>query len=89
MTSSVGHLYQYTLDSVGNVVQVRYPDGVTRQYLYNEGTYTSGADLPKALTGIVDEKGLRFAPLRTTAMEPLAIQSTQVELNTTTPQSIA
>lgn len=58
-----------------NLTQVTYPDLKTRSYLYNEramvnqgvacpNTQSGGADLghlPSALTGIVDENGVRFA----------------------------
>src|SRR5262249_43521372 len=33
----------------------------TRTYVYNESANTSGANLPNALTGIIDENGARFA----------------------------
>ena len=40
---------------------VTYQDGKVRTFLYNESANTGGANLPRALTGIVDENGSRFA----------------------------
>jgi len=36
---------------------VSAPDGATRRYLYNEPAHTAGANLPGALTNLVDEHG--------------------------------
>jgi RHS repeat-associated protein len=56
-----GKILTYGYDgSTGNLVSVQYPDGKTRQYVYNEPSLTSGADLPSAMTGVVDETGARF-----------------------------
>jgi RHS repeat-associated protein len=52
-------VYQY--DSSGKIIKATYPDGNFRTYLYNEAEFTSGADLPGALTGIIDENGARYA----------------------------
>jgi YD repeat-containing protein len=40
---------------------VTFPDSRTRQYVYGELAHTGGLSKPYALTGIVDEKGQRFA----------------------------
>jgi RHS repeat-associated protein len=61
MTDPGGGLYQYAYDTAGNLSSVTYPDSTSRQYLYNEPAQTSGANLPNALTGIIDESGTRFA----------------------------
>ena len=61
ITDPAGSIYQYSYDIYGNLVSVTYPDGKIRTYHYNESAYTSGANLPHALTGISDEKGMRFA----------------------------
>jgi len=56
--------YQYTGSTdAQRLSAVVYPgvDTPTRQYLYNESTHTGGANLPDALTGIVDETGDRYA----------------------------
>jgi RHS repeat-associated protein len=53
--------YQYGYDTSGRLSTVTYPDAQVRTYLYNEPAYTSGANLPNALTGIQDENGARFA----------------------------
>ncbi len=44
----------------GNLTSVKYPDGSVRQYVYNESALTSGASLPNALTGVVDETNTRL-----------------------------
>jgi RHS repeat-associated protein len=61
-----GGLYVYRYDTSataanGNLLSVTYPDGQIRTYVYNEPVNTSNANLPNALTGIVDENGNRFA----------------------------
>lgn len=61
MTDPAGGTYLYAYDANNNLVSVTYPDGKSRQYLYNEPAYTSGADLPHALTGLIDENGIRYA----------------------------
>jgi YD repeat-containing protein len=55
-------LYGYSASTrYANLTSVTYPDGHQREYRYNEAAQTGGADLPYALTGIVDENGQRFA----------------------------
>ncbi len=56
-----GLTYAYGYDSKGNVAQITFPDGSVKSYLYNETAYTSGANLPSALTGIIDENAVRFS----------------------------
>lgn len=51
----------YGYDTAGRLGQVLMPGGATKYYLYNESAYTSGANLPNALTGIVDEGGQRYS----------------------------
>ncbi len=46
--------------SNGLLASVQYPDSSTRQYIYNESSLTSGASLPDAMTGEIDEAGVRF-----------------------------
>lgn len=50
-----GGLYRYTYDNNSRLVSVRYPDSTTRKYLYEDSRF------PNYLTGIIDEKGQRFA----------------------------
>jgi YD repeat-containing protein len=66
LTDAQGQAIQYTYDSTGNLATVTYPTtpGTTRQYLYNETALTGGANLPAALTGIIDETGRRIASYR-------------------------
>jgi len=61
VTNPEGGVFNYAYDASGNLVGVTYPDGGQRTYLYNEPAHTQGANLPNALTGIVDENGVRFA----------------------------
>ncbi len=55
MVDAANNTYGYNYDSIGNLVRVEYPDASSRQYLYENTTF------PHALTGIVDENGVRFA----------------------------
>ena len=55
-----GGVLVYTYDSSGNLLTAQYPDGKTRQYVYNESSLTGGTSLPNAMTGIVDEAGIRY-----------------------------
>jgi len=44
----------------GLLSSVQFPDGEARSYKYNESNFTGGANLPNSLTGVVDEKGVRY-----------------------------
>ncbi len=55
-----GGTLTYGYDTTGNLTSVQYPDGKTRQYVYNEASLTSNKSQPTALTGVIDEKGVRF-----------------------------
>lgn len=55
MTAPDGGVYLYAYDPIGNLVSVTYPDGSVRGYVYENSVF------PSALTGIVDELGVRFA----------------------------
>lgn len=55
MTDPAGGRYIYAYDGNNNLTSVTYPDGKTKQYLYEN------ASLPHALTGIIDENGVRYA----------------------------
>lgn len=66
MTDPAGNVFTYNYAGATDaqrLVSVVYPgqNAPTRQYLYNESTHTGGANLPDALTGIVDENGDRYA----------------------------
>jgi YD repeat-containing protein len=61
LTDPAGGLFTYGYDATNRLISVSYPDLQVRQYLYNESAYTSGANLPNALTGIIDESGQRLA----------------------------
>jgi RHS repeat-associated protein len=57
----MGWVYRYQYGANNNLMTVTYPDLRTRQYVYNEPANTSGANLPRALTGIIDENNVRYA----------------------------
>lgn len=66
MTDPAGNVFTYNYAGATDaqrLASVVYPgqNAPTRQYLYNESTHTGGANLPDALTGIVDENGDRYA----------------------------
>ena len=66
MTDPNGNVYQYSYDGTsasGNLLSVAYPGVPTsRTFLYAESAHVpSGAALPNALTGIVDENSARNA----------------------------
>jgi RHS repeat-associated protein len=50
----------YGYGSDNNLTSVTYPDGKSRQYIYNEQTLTANTNLPNSMTGLVDENGARF-----------------------------
>lgn len=55
MTTPDNKVYTYSYDANNNLTTVTYPDGTLRQYLYENTSF------PHALTGIIDEKGSRYA----------------------------
>jgi len=55
MTTPAGGVYSYAYDANGNLTSVTYPDQQVRTYVYEN------ANLPNALTGIIDENGARYA----------------------------
>jgi YD repeat-containing protein len=59
-----GRTIQYVYGDFDNLLSVIYQDGASRSYVYNEAAYTSRIDNPRALTGLIDEKGVRFATYR-------------------------
>lgn len=50
----------YAYDGNNNLVSVTYPDKKIKQYRYNESNNTNAANLPHALTGIIDENNSRM-----------------------------
>lgn len=60
MTDPAGGIFRYEYDTNNNLSTVTYPDKAVRTYVYGE-TANTGASLPNHLTGIVDEKSVRFA----------------------------
>jgi len=55
MTDSASRTYQYGYDDLGRPTTVTYPGGSTRKYVYEDTRF------PLLLTGIIDERGVRFA----------------------------
>ncbi len=49
--------YSYGVFDLASAI---YPDGKQRQYVYNEPNWTGSANLPHAITGLVDETGNRL-----------------------------
>ena len=62
-TYRISYLHYLELSSI------TFPDTKVRSYLYNESANTGGANLPLALTGIVDENGARYATFKYDAQE--------------------
>jgi RHS repeat-associated protein len=54
-----GLSYSYGYSS-SNLSQVVYPNDETRKYAYNESGFVGSTSLPNALTGITDERGVRY-----------------------------
>ena len=61
ITDQATRTWTYRYDANNNLEFVDNPDGTTKQYHYNEPAFTSTTNLPHALTGITDERGLRYA----------------------------
>lgn len=57
-TDPAGETVQYGYDANDNLVSVTYPDGTSRHYLYENAAF------PHALTGLIDENGVRYASWR-------------------------
>ena len=55
VTTPDGKLISYGVDAQGRSISVTYPDGTSKGYVYEDSRW------PQALTGIVDERGIRFA----------------------------
>jgi YD repeat-containing protein len=55
LSDSAGNVTQYGYDGYNNLVSVTWPDGNVRRYTYEDTRFTS------ALTGVVDETGVRGA----------------------------
>jgi len=63
VTDPAGNIYRFAY--VGAMLaSITFPDNKVRTYVYNESANTGGANLPTALTGIVDENGARFATFK-------------------------
>lgn len=88
VTQPDGGSLGYAYDANGNLVAVTYPDSKTRQYVYNETSLTGGTSLPNALTGDIDEAGVRFTSIgynsqgqATMSTLPSGVELTQVAYN--------
>ncbi|KPJ92849.1 MAG: hypothetical protein AMJ55_09145 [Gammaproteobacteria bacterium SG8_15] len=55
VTDHNGRVWQYQYDDSGMLEGILRPDGTQRHYLYEDGRF------PQALTGIIDERGTRYA----------------------------
>ena len=54
-TDPAGGKFTYGYDANNNLTSVAYPNGGTRSYVYESTAF------PHAMTGLIDEKGVRFA----------------------------
>ncbi|HHJ18064.1 MAG TPA: RHS repeat protein, partial [Gammaproteobacteria bacterium] len=61
ITDQASRLWTYRYDDMGYLRYVDNPDGTTRQYHYNESGLTAATGFMRALTGITDERGIRYA----------------------------
>jgi YD repeat-containing protein len=69
MADPAGNITRYGYDASGNLSTVTYPDDTPtdltnnpkKTYLYGELANTAGVSQPNALTGIIDENGVRYA----------------------------
>jgi YD repeat-containing protein len=55
VTDANGNVYAYNYDDKRNLVSVTYPGAAIKNYVYENGVFTH------ALTGIIDEKGVRYS----------------------------
>jgi YD repeat-containing protein len=56
-----GQQISLAYDVANNLNSITFADSTVRIYHYNESANTSGANLPNHLTGITDERGVRFS----------------------------
>ncbi len=62
-------LTTHAYDTSGRLASITYADGTSQQYFYNETAYLpAGASFPGALTGIIDEAGIRLQTRRYDAL---------------------
>jgi RHS repeat-associated protein len=54
VTSSDGTAFTYVVDTTGNLTSITFAPGIVRSFLYENMSF------PNALTGIIDENGLRY-----------------------------
>lgn len=69
MTDPPGGIYRFGYVNGDKLGSVTFPDAKVRAYVYNEPTYTGGANLPRVLTGIIDENNGPFATFSYDAQE--------------------
>ena len=61
LTDAGGGVTRYAYASTGDLISVTDPDNRVKQYVYNETAHTGGANLPQAITGVIDERSHRLA----------------------------
>jgi YD repeat-containing protein len=72
MTDPADNITRYSYDTSGNLSTVTYPDDTPadltnnpkKTYVYGEPANTANVSQPNALTGIIDENGVRYATYR-------------------------
>ncbi|MDF4024661.1 RHS repeat-associated core domain-containing protein [Luteibacter sp. PPL201] len=55
-----GGILAYAYDKAGYLTSVTHPDGTATQYLYDETAHVTTSSNPGLLTGVIDEKAVRF-----------------------------
>ncbi|WP_051383951.1 DUF6531 domain-containing protein [Methyloglobulus morosus] len=69
LTDPIGNVTRYGYDGNGNLATITYPDDTpsvstdnpVKTYVYGELANTANVSQPNALTGIIDENGVRYA----------------------------
>ena len=64
VTDPASGVYRFTYVDQEQMTEITFPDTKVRKFVYNESANTSSANLPDALTGIVDENNDRFATFK-------------------------
>ncbi len=59
-----GKTTSFEYDSFNNLTRIAHADLTDRKFLYNEQVNTANTSFSPALTGIVDEKGVRYATFK-------------------------
>jgi YD repeat-containing protein len=70
LTDPGGGTFRFTYGANRSLASITFPDASVRSFLYNEPVnILGGVNRPAALTGIIDENGVRFATFQYDAQE--------------------